>query len=129
MVRHSIAQYPTSFKGTVVSPTKICLQFEDVEAKLRFMEGAEYMKLPDTYKALPISVNGTSVDVSAVGCQMPTIEVLQAELLQAYLKYGRLYSQTYEEVYEGRKFIDFIERTVVELTRISKVLRNKEQIK
>ena len=73
------AGLPTfSFKGTVVSPTKICLQFEGVESKLRVMEGAEYIKMPDLSAGYTIKHTGSPVDVLAVGCQMPTLSFRHA---------------------------------------------------
>lgn len=109
-MKHSLANYPKNFLGCVVSPTKICLQFEDVQVKLRVKEGAEYIKLPDTSKALPIPHTGTEVDITAVGCQMPVLEELQSALIEAYIKYGQLHWETYEQTYGGQ-FIDFLKRT------------------
>ena len=86
MIKHSIANYPESFLGCVVSPTKICVQYKEVESKLRYVEGGEYIKLPNTSKALPISVHGTEVDILAVGCQMPVLEDIQFGLIEAYIK-------------------------------------------
>jgi len=84
MIKHSLANYPTHFLGTVVSENKICLQFENVQSKLRFRQGAEYIKLPDTHKALPISTQGTPIDILAVGCQLPTLFDAHLALIEAY---------------------------------------------
>lgn len=107
-MKHSIANYPTRFLCCVVSPTKICIQFEDVQSKLRFKDGASYVKLPDTTKALPISTTGTEVDILAVGCQMPTIVQLQMELLHAYERYSDQYKERYAQEY-GIEFRSFLE--------------------
>jgi hypothetical protein len=109
-MKHSLANYPSQFLGCVISPTKICLQFEEVTAKLRFKEGASYVKLPSTHKALPISVSGTAVDILAVGCQMPVIEDLQAALLSAYVVYGLQHLAAYEAAY-NKEFIEFLMHT------------------
>lgn len=118
MIKHSIANYPKGFLGCVVSPTKICLQFEDVQSKLRVKEGADYVKLPDTSKALPISHLGTDVDILAVGCQMPVLEDAQFRLIEAYDKYGKLYSDVYAETYEGKQFIDYLKRVSSALNNV-----------
>lgn len=107
MIKHSIANYPLRFFGYVVSPTKICLQFEDVFSKLRFKQGADYIKMPDTIKALPIKITGTDVDILAVGCQLPVIEELQRSLIAAYVEYGTQHSNTYLTTY-GQHFTDFL---------------------
>lgn len=107
MIKHSLANYPKNFLGYVISPTKICIQFAEVDTKLRFKEGGEYIKLPSTEKALPISPKGTPVEIVAVGCQMPVLEDLQNHLLNAYLQYGKLHSQIYKDVYQ-KEFLDFL---------------------
>lgn len=114
-MKHSIANYPKAFLGCVVSPTKICLQFEEVESKLRYKEGGTYVKLHDTSKALPISVLGTKIDILAVGCQMPELEALQSALIEAYIKYGRLHNETYHNTYFGKEFLDFLKETQLSL--------------
>lgn len=113
-MKHSLANYPKKFLGCVVSPTKICLQFEGVQSKLRFKQGAHYVKLHDTTKALPISISGTDVDIVAVGCQMPVIEELQGYLIQAYRNYASLYSAVYREQY-GKDFLAFLLTSIKEL--------------
>jgi len=110
MIKHSLANYPQKFLGCVVSPTKICLQFEEVLVKLRLKQGADYIKLPDTSRALPIAHTGTGVDITAVGCQMPVLEDLQANLIKAYVTYGQLHTATYEQQY-GKDFMSFLLQT------------------
>ena len=110
MISHSLAQYPTGFVGCIVSPTKICMQYGPLEAKLRYKEGAEYIKLPSTAKALPISVTGTHLAVSAIGCQMPVLEDAQRALYQAFLVYGQSHAEVYRKTY-GKEFMD----TLIEL--------------
>ena len=82
-MKNSLANYPSKFLGCVVSNHKICLQFGDVTSKLRFKEGAEYVKMPDTVKAIPIKTTGTDVDILAVGCPLPVLFELQLKLVQA----------------------------------------------
>lgn len=113
-MKHSVANYPKECLGCVVSPTKICIQFSEVMSKLRFKEGAEYVKLPSTHKALPISTDGTDVDILAVGCQMPVIEALQSALIEAYVKYGNEHGEAYKAVY-GTDFKLFLLDTIQEM--------------
>jgi len=108
-ILNSIANYPKKFHNTVVSPTKICIQFSHVESKLRLKAGGYYIKLPDGYKGLPITPEGVDIDQLAVGCQMPIIEDLQMALIDAYTKYAKLYTHRYKQVY-NKEFIDFLQQ-------------------
>jgi hypothetical protein len=123
MELHSLANYPTSFKGTVISPTKICLQFKDVQVKLRVNDLAEGLaKMPDGIIALPVRTDGAAtlfpqgpardknVDTVAVGCQMPVLEELQFAMITAYISYGRHHAARYKQEY-GRSFLDFLLHT------------------
>jgi len=99
-MKHSLANYPKQFLGCVVSPTKICLQFEEVDTKLRFKEGAEYIKLPSTHKAIAISPLGTDIDLLSVGCQMPVLEEALLSAVNALSIYKERHADTYLETYE-----------------------------
>lgn len=116
MIKNSIANYPLSFVGCKVSPTKICVQYGEVTSKLRYREGAEYIKVLGVVKSMPIRTDGTEVDVLAVGCQMPVLEQVQAGLIDAYIEYGTLYSDRYKEEY-GKEFMDFLLTLKVSLDR------------
>lgn len=107
MLKHSLANYPLKFLGYVISPTKICLQFEEVTTKLRFKQGADYIKLPSTAKALAIEPTGTSVDILAVGCQMPVLKDMQHQLIHSYRTYLHEHSATYYQTY-GADFMEFL---------------------
>jgi hypothetical protein len=80
---HSLANYPKEFIQCVVTRGKICLQFGDVDVKLRYLEGGEYVKLPGIAKALPIPIDGTKVAKSSVGCQLPIVFELMEDLIGA----------------------------------------------
>jgi hypothetical protein len=108
-MKHSLAAYPKQFYQCVVSEKKICLQFEECATKLRFKLGGEYIKLPSTEKALPITTTGTDVDYVSVGCQLGTIEGLQQALVQAYADHGRKY---------GPVLKDLIDQTIKSLQEI-----------
>jgi hypothetical protein len=106
----SLANYPESFKGYVVSPTKICLQFNNPQVKLRLhdTDREDFAKYgPNSDRMLPIGTLGTDVDCIAVGCQMPVVEEYQLQLIEAYKKYWRLYRGHYEKTY-GKSFLDFL---------------------
>jgi len=120
-MKHSLANYPTQFLGCVVSPNKICMQFSDVQSKLRFKQGAHYIKLPDTSKALPITPTGTDVDLLAVGCVMPVLEQTQLNLIQAYLEYGIKHSDSYRDKYSS-EFLGFLIRVHKELEDVISAL-------
>lgn len=106
----SFANYPQSFKGCVVSPTKICLQFNDPEIKLRLhdTDKADYTKYgPNNDVMVPIGTLGTTIKCTAIGCQMPVVEDYQMQLLDAYVEYARKHSKTYALTY-SKSFRDFL---------------------
>lgn len=72
-IQHSLANYPKEFIECVVTRNKICLQFGDVDVKLRYKEGGEYIKLPCTTKAFPIPISGAKLNIAAIGCPLPVI--------------------------------------------------------
>ncbi len=112
---HSLANYPLKFKGTVVSPTKICLQFEDVQVKFRKnMSSGEYLKMPNGDVCIPISTTGTDILTSNMGCQMPVLEDVQFGMINAYISYGKYNSGVYKDTY-GKEFLDFLLHVQVEL--------------
>lgn len=104
-----VASYPKSFKETKISPTKICLQFNDVEIILRSL-GLSLDNLPkdtSTNRYLPLTLRDTQVSVLAVGCQMPTIEALQLELIESYRYYLINHSNVYNKTY-SKIFLNFL---------------------
>jgi hypothetical protein len=104
----AIANYPKRFKSYVVSPTKICLQYEDVQVKLRCADGIKYFQWgDDSSPHLPISTHGTEVDIIAVGCQLPEVERAQLALLDAYGEYMKFHNKDYQREY-GKDFLDFL---------------------
>lgn len=106
--KHSMANYPKKFKGCVVSPTKICLQFQEVQLKLRKNpNSSEWLKMPNGEQAAAVSTTGTEFDISAMGCQMPTLEDMQFSLINAYVHYGRNNAEVYRETY-GKEFLDYL---------------------
>lgn len=82
-LQHSLANYPKEFITCVVTKGKICLQFGNVDVKLRYKEGGEYIKLPSTTKALPIPITGTKVDIASVGCPLDVIFSMVEEVVGA----------------------------------------------
>jgi hypothetical protein len=115
MNKHSLANYPLSFKGTVISPTKICLQFQDVQVKFRKnLNSSEYLKMPNGDVSIPIATTGTEVATCNMGCQMPVLEDLQFALINSYVSYAKYNSEVYKEHY-GKEFIDFLLQVQAEL--------------
>jgi len=107
--RHAFANYPTGFKGCVISPTKICLQFTDPQIKLRIDPETrnELKKLPDNDRYIEVPEHGVEISVTAVGCQMPVVEQYQLDLIDAYRTYAFNHSGVYLEKY-SKDFIDFL---------------------
>lgn len=124
----SLANYPTSFKGYVVSPTKICLQFDDVEIKTR-PNGNENALLkygPNNEKHVLISTLGTTLEGIAIGCQMPVVEAYQAELIKAYKDYYISHNYHYYKIYQ-KQFKDFISSMKKELDTLFEFIEQKEK--
>ena len=113
-IKNSLANYPKKFLGYVVSPLKICLQFEEVESKLRFKQGAEYIKLPTTEKAMVIKPTGSPLDILSVGCPIEVLLEAQTALVEAYREYMNKHGEEFKEK-TGRNFKD-------ELRKINKSL-------
>jgi hypothetical protein len=109
--KHSIANYPKGFKGTKVSPTKICLQFDKVDCKLRVCaEDRDLLKrisaTNDCY--LPVTeTNQIEIETCAVGCQMPVVEEYTLGLVDAFMEYAHHHNLTYQETY-NKEFSEFL---------------------
>lgn len=110
---HSFANYPTSFRMCKVSPTKICMQFNDAEIKLRVnANSVDSTSLPKGLECttyIPVNQRGIEIGCTAVGCQMPTIEACQMSLVEAYRYYFDTYNDNYSQTY-SKNFIDFIKQ-------------------
>lgn len=109
ITKNAIAAYPSEFKGTVISPTKICIQFIDVVSKLRVLTNEQYTPLHDGTYNFIIKNTDTPIDVLSVGCQMPVIETLQKALIEAYKIYLKDHSAKYREEY-GKEFTEFLKQ-------------------
>lgn len=119
ITKNAIAAYPLEFRGTVISPTKICMQFNEVTSKLRVLTNDQYTPLNDGTYNFIIKNTGTLIDVLSVGCQMPVIEMIQTALIQAYENYLRDHSERYREEY-GKEFIEFLKQTQNQLNNLLK---------
>ncbi len=122
---HKLANYPTGFGGTVVSPTKICIQYTGVQTKLRVnvYSKTPIIKTPDSHRAISIRDDGTDIGVLAVGCQLPVLEQVQMGLIEAYRSYAREHSDTYAEKY-GKSFMSFLLRMQAELDKVIGEIEN-----
>lgn len=108
--KHSIANYPHKYLGSVVSPRKICLQFKTVLTKCRvaYKNTSDLLKRPDGRIAIPITTDGDYVDIVANGVPIAEIVELQKDLLNAYKIYIKQYSDYYKED-TGKVFKDEID--------------------
>lgn len=108
-MKYNLANYPNEFKGCVISPTKICLQYKNVQTKLRLMtEHMNYLpKDTSCERYLPIYANGTDIDILSVGCQLPIVENMTLGLIDAYKTYYYKHELDYATFY-GRPLKDFI---------------------
>lgn len=105
----TLANYPQAFKGYVVSPTKICIQFNGCQVKLRpLIDINNFSKHgPNNDRIIPIATTGTDIEGIAVGCQLPVVEEYQLGLLDAYEEYYNKYKEIYSSTY-NKNFKDFI---------------------
>ena len=102
MTKHfGLANYPKGFRGCVVSPLKICMQFESPTIKLRTLGHHDVRKAE-------VNVAGTEWEVTAVGCMMPVLEEAQHQLIEAYSIYAMAHAEKYRETY-GKEFKDFLD--------------------
>lgn len=117
--QHNLASYPKTWIGTMISPTKICLQWSQPLVKLRVFnnETKDLIKLPNTDKAATIPTQGCEFNILAVGCQLPVIEDLQMTLLDSYRQYYTQHRVTYSETY-NKDFKDFLINLKTTLTTI-----------
>ena len=126
-----LANYPKGFRGCVVSPTKICLQFEDVQVKARRFDREEAKKVMiqrnNKNPELPIETTGTDIEVTAVGCQMPTLEQMQIGLIGAYAEYYRTNREVYQQTYD-RDFRTFLVNTYDKLGDLIKTIDLLERV-
>lgn len=98
-----LAAYPDTFKEVVISPTKLCLQFNEVEMKVRLLgnDGKQLPKDPLTHQPVAhISTGGKDgFGLLSVGCQMPVVFNLLKTVLLALEKYSQQHTNTFKKTY------------------------------
>jgi len=121
--KHSTANYPESFLGTVISPHKMCLQFLDVVTKLRvaYHDTSDLIKLPCENMAMPVVGQGVAIYSLNIACPMPLLEKLQQELVTSYGAYLQMHSEYYKRTY-GKDFSRFLIETRDNLDELIKTL-------
>lgn len=89
--KHSLAAYPIGFEGFVVSPHKICLQFNDVQLKTR-VKDRDYsdLQLSGTGHSMAVDTQGTGINVLAVGVPLGLYPTLLNEILNAAEQHHKL---------------------------------------
>lgn len=94
-VKHGVAAYPKSFRGTLVSENKICIQFDNPDLKLRVdSDSTEGLTKVNGSYMIGISANNTPVRFIAVGCRLDLINDLQNQLIDAYMEHEATYGLT-----------------------------------
>jgi len=116
---YGFANYPKKFKGYIVSPAKICLQYTDVDIKLRPLgEPLEGLpKVPEGGVAVPITQAGNNINLLAVGHYIGVLEPMQLGLIDAYRAYYKEYGEGYKEVFD-RDFRDFLSEVHLKLGEV-----------
>ena len=114
--KHSLAAYPIRWKTYVVSPQKICIQFEDVQCKTRVKIGEtqDLRSTPLGHKEMGINTRGTTIDTLAVGIPLRLYPDLLKNILQAIEEHSinypehslkdfmLKYSQDIQETFNGQ---------------------------
>lgn len=99
-----LACYPKEFKEVVISPTKLCLQFNAVQSKLRMLgnSGKQLPKDPKSHQPVSnISTGDQAVfGLLSVGCQMPVLFNLVKTILVSLDKYGQEHRDTFKKTYD-----------------------------
>lgn len=91
---HGIAAYPTEWRGYLVSPGKICIQFNKLQCKTRIdQEYVQELYKKPGYWEMPIAHDGTDVEFVAVGVPIQMHPTMLTELLKAYEEYAVKYDR------------------------------------
>lgn len=91
---HTIAAYPLQFKKYVISPKKICLQFQDVQCKAREIgKNKDLRKTRHGTKELPIDTGATDIDVLAIGVPIHLYPEFITEMLTALKTHDELHPE------------------------------------
>lgn len=117
---YGLACYPLDFKGIVVSPTKICLQFANPECMLRTLGNDAKMlpKSPTTHQPqLTISTDLLQLEVVAVGCQMPVLFKALEDVIQGLGTYYKTHQYLYQTTY-GKPLLDDLKRLQRDITQL-----------
>ena len=125
---HSIANVPCSFLGFVVRPHNFCLQYQDVNVKLRVANNKtdDIIKFgPENAKGLPVTTDGAQVFISGNTTPIPMVEEIQEKLLEAYKTYYNLHNDYYTRTY-NKQWLTFLKKTKVELERQINIIERIE---
>lgn len=131
LLQHSLANYPKEFITCVVTKGKICLQFGNVDVKLRYKEGGEYIKLPCTTKAFPIPVTGTKVDITAVGCPVPVIFSMLDDVIGALGEHFALHTpevDKLEYLKNLENISEYLSSMVISMKKEIKCLKRRSKV-
>ena len=114
--KHSLANYPTRFKGFVVREDNICIQFEDVLSKLKknLKTDDETINLPTRERAVVIPPSGFRFNTLAVRTNIEVLEEMQLELIDAYKTFYRQ-SRKHYTLKTKKDFTRFLERVKIKL--------------
>lgn len=90
---HTLATYPTKWKKYVVSPKKICIQFDTVQCKTRAPDSTDLKKTDWGTKEMPIDTHGTDIDTLAVGIPLHLYPELIKHVLSAIKEHDSIHSE------------------------------------
>lgn len=89
---HGMAAYPINWKQYVISEQKICIQFDDIQFKVRASEGKEGLKTNNwgTHE-LPIDTHGTQLHTLAVGIPIGLYPEVIKNIVKAVKEHDELH--------------------------------------
>lgn len=120
--KHSLANYPQRYIGLVVSPHKICLQFEEVVVKTRiaYHDTSDLLELRGMNPSMPIPTTGAEIHILAIGTPIQEIIELQRSLISAYKEYYNTHKDYFFKHYEK----DFKEELLALREQLDNVLKD-----
>lgn len=106
---YALAAYPIKWKKSVISPKKICIQFDDIQCKTRAPFSKDGLKKTSkgTWE-MPIDTKGTDIQTLAVGIPLHLYPVVLEEILLSLRKHSELYPENsiiteIQEIIDGFK--------------------------
>lgn len=107
--KYTLAAYPINWKKYVISPQKICIQFDDLQIKARapFNESNDLKRTPWGTKEIPIDTHGTDIETLAVGIPLHLYPTLIQQIYTAIKEHSEKHPEysilkEIEDIFNGK---------------------------